>query len=115
MQLDLAVDRAGCTIAVDALVSAIPACNLAKAAANAFLLVDVRNYLVIQIEVRPIGDPVEGEPAKIFKGSESFGPHPVLESLRHVLDNPVAKMHCRRANLHSAAAQQDELHGVAPA
>ena len=56
MQLDMSIDRAGDAIKMNALVGAIPAGDVAEIAANAFLLVDVRDDFVVQVEMLPLRD-----------------------------------------------------------
>ena len=54
MQLYMTIDGSGDAIEMNALVRAVPACNVAKIAANALLLVDVRDDFVIEIQVLPL-------------------------------------------------------------
>ena len=53
--------------------------------------------------------------AEIVDGAEAFLVHPVAEAVDHVLDDAVAVVHGGGADLHRAAAEQDELRRVAPA
>ena len=64
MQFNPAIYRAFRAIDMDALMRAIPACNVAEVATDAFLLVDMRNDLVIQIQVLPFGDASTESPRK---------------------------------------------------
>ena len=59
MQLNLSVNRPRNTVKMDALVGAVPACDVAKVAADTLLLIDPRDDFVIQIEMLPIGDAIE--------------------------------------------------------
>ena len=64
MQLDVAIDRAGDAVEMNALVRAIPAGDVAKVAADALLLVDARDDLVIQVEMLPLRDAPTDSPRK---------------------------------------------------
>ena len=55
MQLHMAVHWAGDAVEMNALMRAIPAGNVTKVAADALLFVDVRNNLVVQVKVLPLG------------------------------------------------------------
>ncbi len=57
------------TIEMNALMRAIPAGNVAQIAANALLLVDARNNLVIQIQVLPLSHARQRQAAKILNAS----------------------------------------------
>src|SRR5579872_5260944 len=114
VQLDLSVHRACDTVEVNALMRAIPAGDMAKIAADALLLVNARNDLVIKIEVFPFRHAIERQPAKIIDGVEALGTHPALEALGHVFDNAITVVHNRGADLDRARAKQNELRGVAP-
>ena len=41
--------------------------------------------------------------------------HPIAQAVDHVFDDAEAVVHGRRADLHGAAAQQNELRRIAPA
>ena len=55
------------------------------------------------------------EAAEIVDGAEAFLVHPVAEAVDHVFDDAVAVVHDGGADLHGAAAEQDELGRFAPA
>ena len=46
--------------------------------------------------------------------AKPFSAHPCEEAVGHVFDDAVAVVHDGGADLHGAAAEQDELGGVAP-
>ncbi len=114
MQLDGAVHGASGAVKMNALVRAIPAGDVAKIAADALLLVDAGDDLVIQVQVLPVGDAGERKAAKILDAVEALGAHPVFQPLGHVFDDAIAVVHDRGAHLHGAAAEQDELRRIAP-
>ena len=64
MQFNVAVDRAGDAVEMNALVCAIPAGNVAKVAADALLLVDAGDDLVVQVKVLPLRDAINERPRK---------------------------------------------------
>ncbi len=114
VQLDRPVHRTRCAIHVDALMSAVPACDVAEGTTDTRLLVDVGHDLVVQVEMLPLGDASDGQAAKILECGKAFGAHPVLESLGHVFDDAIAVVHHRRADLNRPSTQQHELHRVTP-
>ena len=61
VQLYVAIDGAGDAVEMDALMRAIPAGDVAEVAADALLLVDVRDDFVVQVEVLPLGDAVASD------------------------------------------------------
>ena len=99
---------------VNALMRAVPARDVAQVAADAFLAIDPRHDLVIQIQVLPLRDRGRREAAEIVDRAEAFFVHPVAQPVDHVFDDAEAVVHGRRAHLHRPAAQQDELRRVAP-
>src|SRR6185369_16158850 len=80
MKFNPPVYRALRSIDMDALMRAISACNVAQVAADAFLLVDMCNNLVIQIQMFPFSDAINRESAKILQRRKPLGPHPVLQA-----------------------------------
>ena len=102
-------------LVVDALVRAVPAGDVAQVAADALRRIDARDDLVVQVEVLPFLHPGQRAAAEILYGPVSLLVHPVGKTVDHVLHDPVAVMHHRRADLDRAAAQQDELRRLAPA
>src|ERR1035441_1294512 len=102
-------------VEVDALVRAVPAGDVAEVAADAGIAIDAGDDAVVQIEMLPLGDPGNGEAAEIFDCAEAFLVHPVGEAIDHVLHNAEAVVHGGGADLHGAAAQQNELRRLAPA
>src|SRR4051812_47675943 len=66
---------------VDALVRAVPTRDIAEVAPDALLLVNLGDDLIIQVEVLPLRDLRQREPAEILDGREPLLVHPVPESL----------------------------------
>src|SRR5437763_1193321 len=98
-----------CTIEVNALMSAVPASHITKIAPDALFLVNSRDNLVIQIEMLPLSDLRQAEPAKVFDSSEALFIHPMGEAVNHVLNDAESVMHSGSADLHGAAAEQQEF------
>ena len=59
MQFHVAVHRAPHAVQMNALVRAVPAGDVTKVAANALLLVDVRDDFVVQVQVLPFGHAIQ--------------------------------------------------------
>src|SRR5271157_3526854 len=78
---------------VDALVGAVPACDVAKVAADALGRVDAGDDLVVQVEVLPLRHARQGETAKILQGRVALVVHPVGQAVDHVLHDPVPVVH----------------------
>src|SRR5580698_786865 len=77
-------------IEMNALMCAVPAGGVAELAADALLLVDARDDLVVEVEVLPIGDVGERAAAKVVEGAEAFAAHPGEETSSHVFDDAIA-------------------------
>src|ERR1700685_976218 len=75
---------------VDALMRAVPAGDVTKLAADAFLRVNARHDFEIQVQVIPVRDLGRAQPAKILDAGEAFFAHPILESVDHVFDDAIA-------------------------
>ena len=101
-------------IEVDALVRAVPAGGVAELAADAEVFVDASDDLVVEVEMLPLGHVGKREAAEIVDGVVALFCHPREQAVGHVFDDAVAVVHHRGADLHGAAAEQDELGGVLP-
>src|ERR1700728_3470096 len=99
---------------MDALVRAVPAGNMAKVAANAFLLVDARHDFVVKVQMLPLGHAAKRKPAKILDGIEALFAHPVVKALGHVFNDAIAVVHGGSAYLYGPAAEENKLCGIAP-
>src|SRR5471032_3407458 len=110
----LQVRRKRMPVQMDALMRAIPARDVAEIAANALVAIDPRYDLVVQIQVLPIRDLRQRQPAKFLDGAESLFINPVAQPSGHVLHHAKAVVHGRRADLHRAAPHQDELRRLSP-
>src|SRR5262249_31800843 len=100
---------------VDALVCAVPTGHVTELAADAFFGMNAGDDFVIEVEVLPLDDFGQRQPAEILDGSESLFVHPVAQTVDHVLHNAIAIMHGGGTNLHRPATQKDELGGIPPA
>src|SRR6478736_5523851 len=100
---------------MDALVRAVPAGDVAKVAADALVAINLRDDLVVEVEVLPVGDLGNREAAEALDGGEALLVHPVAKAVDHVLHDAEAVVHGGGADLDCAAAEQDELGGFTPA
>ena len=98
----------------DALMRAVFACGVAKLAADAQIGVNLRDDLVIQIEIAPIHHIGNGAAAKILDGAIAVVVHVGVQAVGHILDNAKAVVHGGGADLHAGGAQRDVLGRVRP-
>src|SRR5258708_13983160 len=73
------------------------------------------NDLIVQVELLPLANIGERQPAKIIDGREALLRHPPKQSILHVLDDAEPIVHRRCTYLHGATAKQNKLRGVTPA
>ena len=88
--------------------------DVAAAALDAEILIDLRLGDVVEVEELPVGDIRHGHAAKVLDGFEALLVHVVGQAVDHLLDDLEAVGHGGRAHLHGAAAERDELRRVAP-
>jgi hypothetical protein len=100
---------------MDALMRAVPARDVTQIAADAGIAIDARDDLIVQVEMLPVRDRRQTASAEILDRGKALLVHPVAQPVDHVLHDPEAVVHRRRAHLHGPAAEQDELRRVAPA
>src|SRR5262249_5470906 len=101
-------------VEVDALVRAVPASDVAEIAADALVAIDARDNLVVEVEMLPVGDFGKRKSTEVFDGAEALLVHPIAEPVDQFLHDAEAIVHGCRADLHGAAAEQDELSSFAP-
>src|ERR1700722_19845264 len=75
---------------------------------------NVRDYLVVEIEIAPVAHVCHGAPAEIFDAAESVGVHVLRQTVNHVLHDTKAVMHRRGADLHGGGAQGDVFGSIIP-
>jgi hypothetical protein len=102
------------SVEMNALVRAVPASDVAEVASNAFLFVDTSNYLVVQIQMFPLGHLWQAPANKITDVFKTLLIHPVAEAIDQILNDAIAVMHDGGTYLHGVAPEQDELGGVLP-
>ena len=93
---------------------AVLAGDVAELAADAQVAIDVRDDLVIQVEVAPILHVGHGAAAKILDGAIAMRVHVLREAVDHVLDDAETVVHGRGADLHGGGADGDVLGSVIP-
>ena len=84
----------------DGLVRCVFAGNVTKPAVNAFILVDVGNVVVVDIEVFPMGECRHAFADEIVDGFKSFFIHVIVEAFAKVFNYAKAMLHGGGANLH---------------
>src|SRR5581483_1749174 len=85
---------------INALVRAVLARDVAKIAANALVVIDSRNALIVQIERFPFLERGNRQPAKLRDRSKPLGRQIIVQTLDHVRHDSKTIMHYRRADLH---------------
>src|SRR5690348_16326897 len=98
----------------DALVRAVLAGRDAQVAPDAFARVDLRDGLVVQIEIAPLRIRRHRLADEVVELLEAVRAHVLLEALDHVLDDAITAQHDLGAHLDRARAEEQELDGVAP-
>ena len=106
--------RTPSTMLGDRLVRGVLAGDVAAAAFDAGILVDVRLGDVVEVEILPVGDVGRGAADDVVERGMALLVHPVLEAGDHLLDDLEAVGHGGGADLHVAGAERHELGGVAP-
>ena len=84
----------------DGLVRCVLTGNVTKPAVNAFVLVDVGNMVVVDVEVFPMGERGNAFADEIVNGLETFFIHVIVEPFAEVFNNAEAMLHGGSANLH---------------
>ena len=98
----------------DGLMSAVFTGDVAELAADAQVMVDIGDDLVIQVEIAPILHFGDGTSAKILDGAEAAIVHVLRESVDQILDDAESVVHGRGAHLNGRRAQSDMLRSVVP-
>src|SRR5439155_12104876 len=96
------------------LVCAVLARGPAQLAADALVVVDARDQVIVEIELFPLRDVRYGAPTKVIDAPVSTLVHPVTEAVGEILDDSEAVMHRCGAHLYRACAERDELSGIGP-
>ncbi len=79
-----------------------------------FSFVDPSNDLVIQVEISPIGDAIDRFADNFINRRNTFFVEIIIQTVDHILDDPIAVMHHSRANLHVARTEKHKFDRVAP-
>ena len=72
------------------------------------------NDLIVQVELLPLANIRQRQPAKIIDRREALLRHPPKQTILHVFDDAIAIVHRRGTHLHGAAAEQNKLRRIAP-
>ncbi len=98
----------------NALVARVFAGNVAETTVDAFVLVDVGDVVVVDVEVFPMGEGGHALANKIGGGGKTFFVHPVAHAFAQVFDDAEAMLHSGGANLHTGAAEQHKFNSIFP-
>ena len=109
LELAHPVDHVG-----DCLMRGVLAGDVAAAALDAEVLVDLRLGDVVEVEVAPVGDIGHRAAGEVRYPLVAGLAHPVLQALDHLLDDLEAIGHGGGADLHVAGTQRNELRRIAP-
>ena len=91
--------------ALDALVGAVFACDVAELAADAEIVIDVGDDFVIEIKIAPVLHIGHGAAAEILNGAIAVIVHVRRKAVGHVFDDAETVMHHRGADLHDRRAE----------
>src|SRR5207248_676000 len=83
-------------------------------ALDAFILVDVSQEMIVEIEIFPLRDARQGAAADVDERAVAALVHPIREAVNQVFDDAEAVVHDRGTHLQRPRAQRDELSRVAP-
>src|ERR1035437_10219670 len=98
----------------DGLMRCIFAGNVTKSAMNAFILVDVGNMMVVDVEVFPMGKCGHTFADEIINSGKAFFIHPVIEPFAEVFNYAEAMLHGGGANLYIGSTEKHKLHRILP-
>src|SRR2546423_9074643 len=98
----------------DRLMRAILARRPAQLALNAFVLIDVSQQMIVEIEIFPLRDARQRAAANVGERAVAAFVHPVRQAVNQVFDDAEAVMHNGGADLQRPRAQRNELGRVAP-
>src|SRR6267142_2427148 len=99
---------------VDALVGGVVTGDVAKIAADAFLLVDSRDSTKRKIKMIEVGHTVQAASHHVGDSCEASVVHPVGQAVAQVLHNAETIVHYRGADLQAAGAEQQKFRRIAP-
>src|SRR6267378_536021 len=99
---------------VDALVGGVVTGDVAKIAADAFLLVDSRDSTKRKVKMIEIGHAVQAASHHVGDSCEAFFVHPVGQAIAQVFHNAETIVHYRGADLQGAGAEQQKFRCIAP-
>ena len=88
--------------------------DVAAAALDAQILVDVRLDRIVQVQVFPVDEVRHGFPDEVGECAVSLLVHPVVQAVDHVFHHLEAVDHRRGADLDVVRAERHELGGIAP-
>src|SRR5438067_1339525 len=83
-------------------------------ALDAFILVDVSQEMIVQIEIFPLRDARQRAAADVGERAVAALVHPIRQAVNQVFDDAEAVVHDRGTDLQRPRAQRDEFGRVAP-
>src|ERR1039458_787026 len=98
----------------DGLVCAVLARDVAKIAADALVVVDGGDALVMQVEPLPLLQRGHGFADEFAHALHALSVEVIVQTVGHVLHDAKTMVHDRRANLHARRAERDELRRIPP-
>src|SRR5262249_37166381 len=101
-------------VPADRLVGAVLAGDVAQAAVDALLRIDLGDDLVIQVELAPGLDARHGPADEVADPLEALLQHPAFQAAAELLDEAEAVVHDGGADLDAAGPEQQELDRVLP-
>ncbi len=81
---------------------------------NTFILVDLGNMMIVDVEIFPMRDGGHRLANKIIECFKTFFIHPVVQSFAEIINDAETIFHGSRAYLHIAGAEQHKLHRIFP-
>lgn len=96
------------------LVASVHAGDIASSATDTFITVNLREDHRLAVQVMRQNDVRQLLAHEFLQLRDTAGCHVVLQTPLQIIDNPVAVLHDRRADLHIAALELYELQRVAP-
>ena len=91
-------------VKLETLMSPVFTRDITKITANTVLIVDMCFYIIVKVEVSPIGHPIHRFADDVVDRCKAFVVEVLVQAIDHVLNNAVAVMHHGRADLDIARA-----------
>ena len=99
---------------IDGLVRSVFTSDETQATVDAFVLIDVGNVMVIDIEIFPMRDFLDGFSDEVGSFLIAFFVHPIVESFTHIFHYSEAVGHRCSTNWNRSGTEKHKLDGVFP-